>query len=56
MEFIYQKMYLHLFNRVTDALRELAEGNAAEAGQILRHAQCECEDLYMDTPTEEDKP
>ena len=50
-------MYLHLFNRVTDALAALAQGERTAAEKILKQAQCDCEELYMDAPEgEDDKP
>lgn len=41
----YKKMYLHLFNAVTDALELLPEDNSA--AQLLRTAQLYCEELYI---------
>jgi len=41
----YKKMYLHLFNAVTDALELLPDNNSA--AQLLRTAQIFCEELYI---------
>jgi len=40
---LYKKMYLRLFNAVTDALDR---DSAAEIKFILMKAQAECEDIY----------
>ncbi|MBR4549985.1 MAG: hypothetical protein IKO83_08750 [Oscillospiraceae bacterium] len=45
---MFKKMYLLLFNRVTDALDALAAGNTARAGEILVRAQQACEELYIE--------
>ena len=45
---MFKKMYLHLFNRVTDALRALEDGDPAAARALLIAAQQECEELYLD--------
>ena len=47
----YKKMYLHLFNAVTDALELLAEDD--RAAQLLRNAQAVCEELYIQQGEEE---
>lgn len=44
----YEKMYLKLFNAVTDALAALAEKNFGTAAELLRRGQETCEELYMD--------
>jgi len=44
----YQKMYLTLFNAVTDALNELAQGNAFAAQHILIDVQQKTEEMYID--------
>ena len=41
----YKKMYLHLFNAVTDALETGDCGG--EAAAILRAAQAQCEEIYI---------
>ena len=48
----YEKLYYHLFNRITDALSELEEGRAeaarAEAARnVLISAQMRAEELYI---------
>ena len=47
MEELYKKMYLHLFNAITDALRALEEGRALDARRRLMDAQCETEEMYI---------
>ena len=47
----YKKMYLHLFNAVTDALELIPEDN--RAAQLLRTAQMVCEELYIRQGEEE---
>lgn len=44
----YEKMYLRLFNRVTDALEELGKCNYGKAAEILRSGQKDTEEMYMD--------
>ena len=45
---LYKKMYLQLFNRVTDALTALERQDADRAANILYTAQQTCEQLYID--------
>ena len=56
----YKKMYLNLFNSVTDAISILQESAAnsdyknlitgtADAIQVLQDAQIECENTYNET-------
>ena len=45
----YEKMYLHLFNAVTDALAALADQDLGQARAILEQAQRETETIYIDT-------
>ena len=45
----YPKMYRILFNAITDALRQLEEGNTTNAIQILKSAQQTTEDIYIET-------
>ena len=45
---LYKKMYLQLFNRVTDALTALERQDADRAANILYTAQKTCEQLYID--------
>ena len=43
----YQNLYLHLFNRITDALQEIEKQNFGRAAGILRSAQQEAEEMYI---------
>ena len=45
---MFKKMYLRLFNRVTDATRALEAGDAERARQLLVAAQQESEEIYLD--------
>ena len=45
---MFKKMYLLLFNRVTDALEALARGETEKARAILIRAQQACEALYIE--------
>ena len=45
---INEKMYLHLFNAVTDALEEMENRNYGLAAQLLKRAQQTCEEICMD--------
>ena len=44
----YKTMYLHLFNRVSDAVNALESMNLGQAKEILILAQQESEELYVD--------
>ncbi len=44
----YKKMYLHLFNTITDALREMDKGNYTHAHKLLTDAQRWSEDRYIE--------
>ena len=46
-EGLYKKLYLHLFNAVTDALERLRRQDAASAQQILIKAQQDCEEIFI---------
>ena len=48
-----EKMYKILFNRTTDALRELDRGNIGMAKDILINAHQEAEELYINDETPE---
>ena len=48
----YTKMYFHLFNAMTDALRALEENDPARAAQILISAQQWGEDAYLEISDE----
>ena len=43
----YQKMYLLLFNAITDALKEMENLNSGAATARLRKAQADAEDVYI---------
>ena len=51
----YKKMYFTLFNKVTDAIILLEDesdirfDNVSIAIEILKNAQIECEDVYINT-------
>ena len=45
---LYKKMYLHLFNRVTDAQEALRRGDTEKAEEFLKKAQQETEAMYME--------
>lgn len=45
---LFQKMYFHLFNCVTDAIALLSNGKHIEAKEKLERAQAECEELYIE--------
>lgn len=47
MNSYYKKMYLHLFNKVTDALRLLPE-EPERAAELLEKAQQSCEEMYVE--------
>lgn len=46
----YKKMYLHLFNAATDAIRLLDNGDGAAAKERLILAQQETEEMYISAP------
>ena len=48
---LYRKMYLHLFNAVTDAVRLLGAGQTQAAALLLEKAQQDCEELYISGKT-----
>ncbi len=43
----YEKMYLRLFNAITDALTELGENNYGNVADVLRKAQTDVEEYYI---------
>ena len=51
---MYKKMYLLLFNAMTDAEQLLKEGKAEEALKVLMDAQCAAEEIYLSAEDEED--
>ena len=44
----YKKMYLTLFNAITDGLEALAKGDLLSAKQLLMAAQQKTEEIYME--------
>ena len=44
----YQKMYTTLFNAITDALELMEKGSPAEAAPLLKRAQQDTEEQYME--------
>lgn len=49
----FEKMYLHLFNGITDALTQLERTNYGIAAEILRTAQQDGEEMYLEDDPEE---
>lgn len=47
---VYEKMYYHLFNAVTDALNALERKNYGQAEEILKTAQQKSEEIYLEQP------
>ncbi|MBR5342404.1 MAG: hypothetical protein IK149_00740 [Oscillospiraceae bacterium] len=45
---MFKRMYLLLFNRITDALEALGRGSAEQARAILIRAQQDAEELYLE--------
>ena len=43
----YEKLYYRLFNVLTDAITAIEEGQYTAAVEILKQAQIDAEDLYM---------
>lgn len=43
----YQEMYFHLFNALTDVLEALEANDLPTAMDIIREAQCETEEMYL---------
>ena len=46
----YKKMYLHLFNAATDAIRLLDKGDGNAAKEHLILAQQEAEEMFISEP------
>ena len=44
----FMKLYFHLFNAITDALRALEKNDSARAAQILISAQRWGEEAYLE--------
>ena len=51
----YEMMYFRLFNRVTDAIRELENQNYGNAKKILIKAQQEAEEGYLEGEEKEEE-
>ena len=51
---MYKKMHFHLFNAVTDALTALERQNFGAAVEILRQAQIDSEEIYLDAEDEDE--
>ena len=49
MQIDYEKLYHLMFNRVTDALRELERGRVDTAKELLISAQQAAEELYIES-------
>ena len=45
---MFKRMYLLLFNRISDALEMLERGDTARARTVLIRAQQDAEELYME--------
>lgn len=45
---MYKKMYLRLFNAITDALGLMEKGDPAGAAEVLKRAQQGAEEIYME--------
>lgn len=45
----FKKLYLLLFNAITDALRLIEAGLTQEAAELLIKAQQSCEELYINS-------
>ena len=50
---LYKTLYLFMFNRVTDALTALEAQNYGLAADILRKAQQDAEEQFLDAEDEE---
>ena len=46
---VFEKLYLLLFNAVTDALRLMQSGLTQEASELLIKAQQSSEELYINS-------
>lgn len=47
MDDLYHKLYLFLFNRITDAIEESRSGNVETVRQILINAQIQAEEMCI---------
>ena len=50
MEELYQTLYFHLFNQITDALQAIDAQNYGTAKDILIRAQQDAEEQYLSAP------
>lgn len=48
----YKRMYYTLFNTLTDALGLLEDGQPFKAANVLRQAQAEAEEIFLQGDTE----
>lgn len=46
---MYKKLYFMMFNRVTDAVNALKEGRSDDALQVLKCAQEEAEQIFIES-------
>ncbi len=51
---VYKKMYLRLFNRVTDAIELLRKNDSEKALSLLIAAQQETEEIFLEEAGAED--
>ena len=49
----YNKLYLFLFNKISNALQEIEKQNFGKAKEVLQKAQQEAEENYISDTTEE---
>ena len=49
--FLYKKLYFRLFNAVSDAVKALEDYDAVACLRILKRAQSECEEIYINGKT-----
>lgn len=49
----YEKMYLSLFNAITNALKKLENQNYGDAAELLRKSQQTAEHFYITAKDEE---
>jgi len=52
---IYKEMYYHLFNAITDAIRDMQTCNYGQALDLLKLAQADAKKLYMQNDAAEDE-
>ena len=53
---LYQRMYYHLFNAITDALAQMEQQNYGMALKRLKRVQQETEEMYMDADDAPETP